>query len=564
MRNFLFLFVTGVALLLLPSCNDTAVNDEEQSPETITADESLERLVDQYATVRLTTDMAQLSDRQKQMIPLLIQAGQIMDELFWYEAYGHRDSLLATIDDAAMEQYIDINYGPWDRLDNNRPFVPGVGPKPPGANFYPPDMTKEALEAADLPDAKGLYNFVRRNADGSLYTIPYREQFAEQVQAAAQLLRRAAELADNAALKRYLTLRADALLSDDYQPSDMAWMDMKDNQIDVVIGPIETYEDQLFGAKAAHECYVLIKDMEWSQRLAKYAAFLPELQQGLPVDPAYKSESPGTDSELNAYDVVYYAGDCNAGSKTIAINLPNDEEVQQAKGSRRLQLKNAMRAKFDQILEPIAEVLIVPEQREHVTFDAFFANTMFHEVAHGLGIKNVIKGQGTVREALQEHASALEEGKADILGLYMIKQLHDRGELEGELHDYYVTFMAGIFRSVRFGASSAHGKANMIRFNFFQEEEAFTYDPESGHYAVDFDKFEAAVTKLSQLILTLQGDGDYDGVGRLVADKGNISADLQRDLDRLAEQQIPVDIVFEQGVDVLGLEAARTEEPSGR
>jgi hypothetical protein len=478
-----------------------------------------------------------------------------MNELFWYEAYGSRDELMAGLDDEQVKRYAAINYGPWDRLDNNTPFVEGVGAKPAGANFYPQDMTKNEFEVAELPQGSSLYTFVRRKEDGSLYTVPYHEQFAEQVQKAADLLRQAADLADNPALKKYLSLRADAFLNDEYQPSDMAWMDMKDNDLDVVIGPIETYEDQLYGYKAAHECYVLVKDMEWSDRLAKYAAFLPELQRGLPVADTYKSESPGTDSELNAYDVVYYAGDCNAGSKTIAINLPNDEEVQNRKGSRRLQLKNAMRAKFDKIMLPISEVLIAPEQRKHITFDAFFANTMFHEVAHGLGIKNVLqgKGGGTVRKALKEHASALEEGKADILGLYMIKQLHDKGELDGDLHDYYVTFMAGIFRSVRFGASSAHGKANMIRFNFFQERDAFRYDEAMGQYAVDFEKFEEAVSELSKLILTLQGDGDYDGVAQLVAEKGLIGESLQRDLDRLTDQNIPVDIVFEQGVDVLGL-----------
>jgi len=252
--------------------------------------------------------------------------------------------------------------------------------------------------------------------------------------------------------------------------------------------------------------------------------------------------------------VVYYAGDCNAGSKTIAINLPNDEEVQLAKGSRRLQLKNAMQAKFDHILVPIANVLIHPDQREHITFDAFFANTMFHEVAHGLGIKNTLNGKGTVRSALKEHSSALEEGKADILGLYMITQLHEKGEIEGDLKDYYVTFMAGIFRSVRFGAASSHGKANMIRFNFFNDYGAFAKDEKTGTYRVNFEKMQEAMNALSGKILTLQGDGDYEGVAQLVEEKGKIGNDLQAELDRLSDQNIPVDIVFEQGIDVLGLE----------
>lgn len=554
MRLFNPLFL-ALSLLFIFSCGSEA--GQEATQETSPADSlivDIDQRLGKYVPVRLTTDVSLLTDQQKQLIPVLMEAGKIMDELFWYEAYGKKDSLMEVLTNEKLEQYVTINYGPWDRLAGNEPFIYGVGPKPAGANFYPVDMTKEEFEAAQLEGKAGLYTFLRRDEAGKLKTVAYHEQFAEQVQKASGLLRQAAALAENEALKKYLNMRADALLSDDYQASDMAWLDMKDNQVDVVIGPIETYEDQLFGYKAAHECYVLVKDMDWSQRLEKYAAFLPELQKGLPVPAKYKAEQPGSDAQLNAYDVVYYAGDCNAGSKTIAINLPNDEEVQLQKGTRRLQLKNAMRAKFDKILVPIADMLIAEDQRQHITFDAFFANTMFHEVAHGLGIKNTINGKGTVREALKEHSSALEEGKADILGLYMIKQLHNKGELEGDLKDYYTTFMAGIFRSVRFGASSAHGKANMIRFNYFAEQGAFARDPETGTYRVDYDKLEQAMASLSGLILTLQGDGNYDGVAGLVNTKGKIGEQLQASLDRLSEASIPVDIVFEQGVDVLGLD----------
>jgi hypothetical protein len=332
-------------------------------------------------------------------------------------------------------------------------------------------------------------------------------------------------------------------------------MDVKDNEIDLVIGPIETYEDRLFGYRAAYEAYVLIKDLEWSDRLSRFAAFLPDLQDGLPVADEYKWETPGTDSDLNAYDVVYYAGHSNAGGKTIAINLPNDEEVQLDKGTRRLQLKNAMRAKFEKILEPIADELIDGSQRKHITFDAFFANTMFHEVAHGLGIKNTINGRGTVREAMLDLASSMEEGKADILGLYMITELHKAGELgDVDLRDYYTTFMASVFRSIRFGASSAHGKANMVRFNFFIDSGAFVRDAETGKYRVDYEEMDAAMTELSRLLLTLQGNGDYEGAAELTNAKGVISAQLQSDLDRLTSAQIPVDITFRQGVAELGIE----------
>ena len=541
------------AVVTLSGCGlATEIAEQTNGQDTI----SSSLLLDKYTAVRLDPSLDHLSEQQQQMVAKLIEAADRMNELFWYEAYGQRDSLLNTKINPPTREFIDINYGPWDRLNGNEPFVEGVGAKPPGANFYPTDMSKEEFAQADLPDKASQYTFIRRNADGDLVSVPYYEMFAQQVQEVSDLLKEAADLAEDPNFAHYLKLRAEALLTDDYQASDLAWMDAKDNAVDVVIGPIETYEDQLFGYKAAHEAYVLIKDQEWSDRLAKYAAFLPELQRNLPVPDAYKQETPGSDADLNAYDVVYYAGDCNAGSKTIAINLPNDEQVQLQKGTRRLQLKNAMRAKYDKILVPLSEVLIDPEQQPHITFDAFFANTMFHEVAHGLGIKNTVNQRGTVREALKDNASALEEGKADVLGLYMVTQLHEQGELEGDLKDYYTTFLASIFRSVRFGASSAHGKANMIRFSYFQEKGAFERTAD-GTYRVNYDHMRQAMNDLSRDILTLQGDGDYAGVAQLVSTRGVIDDPLQQDLDRLDAQNIPVDVVFEQGLDVLGLSVDR-------
>lgn len=549
MKKILALMVLAV----LFSCKN---NNEARKPtKQVTVEENtsdMQKKLNKYVSFKLTSDVSVLTENEQKMLPILIKAAAKMNDLFWYEAYGDKSELLNSITDEDAKKFVEINYGPWDRLDGNASFVEGIGEKPAGANYYPTDMTKEEFEDFNDENKSSLYTFLRRNDEGELFTIPYHKQFEAEVKEVSSLLLEASKLAEDEGLKKYLELRSQAFLDDNYQPSDLAWMDMKTNTIDVVIGPIETYEDQLFGNKASHEGYVLIKDQEWSKKLAHFTQFLPELQNGLPVEDAYKQETPGTDSDLNAYDVVYYAGDCNAGSKTIAINLPNDEEVQLQKGTRRLQLKNAMRAKFDKILVPIAEQLIDKSQREHITFDAFFANTMFHEVAHGLGIKNTINNKGTVRTSLKELASALEEGKADILGLYMVQQLHKKGEIDGDMKDYMTTFMAGIFRSVRFGASSAHGKANMIRFNFFKEKEAFTKN-EDGTYKVNYGKMEEAMKELSNLILTLQGNGDYDGVAKLVEEKGKIPKDLQSDLDKLAEANIPVDVIFEQGIEALGL-----------
>ncbi|HUF64768.1 MAG TPA: hypothetical protein VMM17_02215 [Gemmatimonadaceae bacterium] len=508
-----------------------------------------ERLA-KYTPVRLDPDTGGLTADERRMLPLLIDASRAMGEVFWVQAYGNRDSLLNSIADPITREFIVVNVGPWDRLDNNTPFVAGVGSKPPGANFYPGDMTREEFEEATRDSGarsdslKSLYTMVRRDAAGRLVAIPYHQMFAPQHQRAAARLREAAALAEDAGLKRYLTLRADALLTDNYQPSDMAWLDMKTNTLELVIGPIENYEDALFGYKAAHEAFVLVKDKEWSDRLSRYAAMLPALQRGIPVAEEYKRETPGTDSDLNAYDVVFVAGDANVGSKTIAINLPNDEQVQLEKGTRRLQLKNAMRAKFDKILVPIAGELIATDQLQHITFDAFFGNVMFHEVAHGLGIKNTINDRGPVRTALRERYSALEEGKADILGLYMIRQLSSHGEMTGRIEDNYVTFLASLFRSIRFGAASAHGRANVVAFNFLERRGAFTRGAD-GKYRVNVAQLRAGADELSRRILTIQGNGDYDGTGAFYAEFGAIGSVLQTDLDRLRTAGIPVDIVYE-------------------
>jgi hypothetical protein len=549
MRKIIVLLV----LITIISCKN---NKKARAPKKqVTVEQTtsfMDKNLNKYVSFKLTSDLSKLTDNQRKVLPILIKAADKMNELFWYEAYGNKSELFSKIKEVSTKKFTEINYGPWDRLNGNKSFVEGIGEKPKGANYYPANITKDEFEKSTDKNKTSLYTFIRRNKEGKLTSIPYHIQFESQVKEVAQLLKEAAKLAEDAGLKKYLNLRAEAFLTDNYQPSDFAWMDMKNNTLDIVIGPIETYEDQLFGYKASHEAYVLIKDQEWSKKLAHFINFLPELQKGLPVDDAYKQETPGTDSDLNAYDVVYYAGDCNAGSKTIAINLPNDEQVQLKKGTRRLQLKNAMQAKFDKILVPIAKVLIDKDQRKYIKFDAFFANTMFHEVAHGLGIKNTINNKGTVRNALKEKASALEEGKADILGLYMVQQLHKKGEIKGDMKDYMTTFMASIFRSVRFGASSAHGVANMIRFNFFKEKGAFTKN-EDGTYKVNYEKMEGAMKDLSNLILTLQGNGDYEGVTKLVEEKGKISADLQKDLDKLSNANIPVDVIFEQGVKVLGL-----------
>ena len=521
---------------------------------------TMQQRVDTYAKVTLTTDVSKLTTAEKQMVTLLIEAAEQMDGVFWQEAYGDKGTLLQGINDAATRRFVEINYGPWDRLNENESFVPGVGTKPQGANFYPHDMTTEVFESylAQHPDQadalKSLYTVVRRADGGQLKAIPYHQNFAAEHKAVAAKLRAAAELAEQASLKKYLLARADALESDEYQASDLAWLDMKDNRIDVVIGPIETYEDQLFGYKAAHEAYVLVKDMEWSQRLSKYAALLPELQKQLPVDEQYRTEEPGSNSDLNAYDVIYYAGDCNAGSKTIAINLPNDEEVQLQKGYPPTAAEERHAREIRQ--NHGADCRRTHRSRSATTRHLQRVFLEYH-VSRGsarTGHQIHRRGKPTCpRCAPQSRFFYRRRLKQTCWACSWSTNFGNGGEItEGDLEDYYVTFIAGIFRSVRFGATSAHGKANMVRFNYFADRQAFTRET-NGRYRVHLPAMREAMRALSGELLTLQGDGDFENTGNFIDTWGEIGPALAADLQRLNQKGIPVDVVFKQGKDVLGL-----------
>ena len=512
-------------------------------------------LADQYAEFPLTTDLNQLTENEKKMLPILIEVANIMENIFWQNAYGDKNALMAQFaQDSAALKYLSINYGPWDRLNDNKPFIDGVGAKPLGANFYPADMTKEEFDSLDDPRKTDWYSVIRRDAAGKLIVLSFHEAYPEEVAKASKLLEEAAELAEDPGLKNYLALRSKALLDDDYLASDLAWMDMQNNTLDFVVGPIETYEDQLYGYKAAHSGQILVKDKEWSKRLSEYAQYLPKLQENLPVPAKYKKEKANANPDMNAYDVIYYAGDCNAGSKNIAINLPNDPRVHAAKGSRKLQLKNSMQAKFEKMVVPISKLLITPDQQKHISFDAFFENVMFHEVAHGLGIKYTLNGKQDVRSALQNYYTSIEEGKADILGLFCVTKLAEWGVLENkDLMDNYVTFIAGIFRSTRFGAASAHGKANMMQFAHFMESGAISRDEATGYYTIDFEKMKKDIEVIAGEYITIEGDGDIETAAKLVAEKGIVTPVLQKDLDRIADANIPKDIFFKQGKEVLGL-----------
>jgi hypothetical protein len=507
--------------------------------------------VEEYAQVELKSDLVNnLNDKEKELVKIFFQVGEITDDLFWQQTFGDK-SQLDTITDSYAKEFAMIHYGAWDRLDNNKPFLVGYGEKPAVCNYYPHDITAEEFDAFEDANKNSWYTVIRRNEDGSLKSVWYHEAYAEEIGRICALLEKAVTLAEDPGLKNYLEKRIEAFKTDDYLESDLAWMDMKDSKIDFVTGPIESYDDKFQETKALYESFILLKDEARSKDLAKFVAMLPALQKELPCAPEYKTFVPGTSSDLNVYDAVYYAGDCNAGSKTIAINLPNDERVHALKGTRRLQLRNSMKAKFDKILMPIGQLIVTPEQQKYLNFDAFFWNVTFHEVAHGLGVKQTINTNESVDAVMGTEKTSWEEAKADILGLFMVTKLIEMGEITNiTAEDAIATYIAGILRSVRFGAASSHGKANMMCFNYMEKAGAFSRDAK-GQYVIDFGKAKEAMNGWAALILQTQGDGNVEFATKYRAENGGITPALQADLDKINGAGIPRDITFIQGADIL-------------
>jgi hypothetical protein len=502
-----------------------------------------------YADTPITADLSHLSDGERAVLDRLVGAAEIMQDLFWRQACPCRAEIAQRLALAkgpaaeAADQYFAINMGPWDRRFDREPFF-GDWPHPAGANYYPLDMTEQEREqiAADQGQLRSLTTMVRRDDSGQLTAVPYSEFFQADLERAAGLLREAADLTANESLARFLRARADAFLSDDYFESDMLWMDL-DSPVEITIGPYETYEDNLFGFKAAFEAFVTIVDPAESARLDRFKQELPWLEAHLPIPDAYKNPNRGTASPIRVVDEYFAGGDTRAGIQTIAFNLPNDERVREAKGSKKVLLRNVMNAKFTQILMPIGRTLVVPDQVGDLTAESFFLHTLFHEMSHGLGPGRIeVDGRQTeVRLELRDLYSTIEEAKADAMGEWAILKLQGKGLFpESIVRQQAATYLAGLFRSVRFGIAEAHGQANAIQYNFLREQGAIRQDAATGRFSVDTDAFVPAIEALVSRICTLQAEGDYDAAAAMVDRYAVMPPELSAALKALAS--IPVDI----------------------
>lgn len=527
------ILLVGASLAALVACNDRTPKSD------------IQKKIDAYAVFQIGSPyMEGISDNGKEVLNLFRKAADAVDDIYWKQTFGDKN-LIMSMPEGPVKDYALINYGPWDRLDDNVPFIEGYGEKPAGACFYPQDMTAEEFNALADSAKFSPYTLIERGEDGKLKTVWYHDAYKTEVEEICKNLEAAATMTIKESVRNYLLTRAEALRTDSYRESDYAWMDMKDSKMDLVIGPIENYEDGVYGIKTSYECYILLKDLKKTEELTKYISMLPDLQKSLPCPEEYKTFVPGTESDMFVYDAIYYAGEANAGGKTIAINLPNDHQVQAEKGTRRLQLRNVIKAKFDKMVYPIGQILFEPEQQRYLSADAFFWNVTFHEVAHGLGIKETVNGLGSVKEALGNEASTWEEAKADILGLYMVCNLIDKGEIPLISKEAAITtYIASLVRSVRFGAADAHGRANMMCYNFLKNNGAFERNKQ-GLYHVNYEKVPQVVADWANLIITTQATGNYMFAKEYESNHAVISEALSADIANVNRGGVPVDIRFE-------------------
>jgi hypothetical protein len=511
--------------------------------------------LEQFAPVTLGFDASLLDTDQRRVVRELVEASHHLDDIFWVQAWrgnANREALLPRGDDPesrATREYYDIMYGPWDRLEGNEPFLSGAGEKPEGAGFYPADMTREQFEVwiAEHPEDeaafKSEYTRIERTPDGGLEAVPYHEAYVDQVEAASENLLAAAERAGNPSLKRFLELRAGALLSDDYYESEVAWVRLTDNLIEPTLGPYENYEDGLFGYKVSYESFIGLKDPVESERLASLVSHLPALEAALPIPDEHKYLDRSFESPISVVTLIYAAGESNAGIQTIAFNLPNDPRVREGEGSKKVMLRNVIDAKFETTLKPIAERVLVPEQAAKISVDPYFTRVLMHELAHGLG-PDYVTGQPelTTRQGLKDRYAAMEEAKADAVGTNSLRVLADEGVYdEAFLEEVYIDHVADMFRCVRFGVTEAHGLGCLTQFNFLRDRGAITYDETTGLFAADLEVFPVAIAELAGIYLMMQATADYEGAGRFIDTFGTISPEMQGALDRLAGE-VPVDI----------------------
>jgi hypothetical protein len=564
-RKFLFSVIASLAAGAVAAASGVAA---VQHAPSVPSQSELRSMIGRFAPAEITADTSKLPENERQALRKLVEAARLMDSLFLEQVWAGNDALLQQLARATRGfrlkaeapgpaegteasdrlHYFLINKGPWSRLDHNRPFISGVPEKPDAANFYPAGATKDevqkwidSLSGDEKTRATGFFTTIRKSPDGKFVAVPYSVEYQGSLAAASSLLREAAQLTSQPTLKGFLQSRADAFISNDYYASDVAWMEL-DASIEPTIGPYEVYEDEWFNFKAAFEAFITLRDDAETKKLQNFSAGLQALEDALPIDPKHRNPKLGALAPIKVVNVLFTAGDANSGVQTAAFNLPNDERVVKEQGTKRVMLKNVQDAKFRMVLQPIAKLALAPGQDRDVSFDAFFTHILMHELMHGLGPHNIsVAGRATtVRQELKETYSTIEEAKADVSGLWALAQLAERNKIDREIaRTMYTTFLASMFRSIRFGLNEAHGRGVAIQLNHFLDAGAVKVGSD-GTFAVDDAKILPAITALTREIMTLQAEGSYEQAKAMIERLGVVRPPVQKVLDRLSA--VPVDI----------------------
>ena len=554
-KIILFINSLAIASILLVSCNGevkTSDIPDTNNEQEIATEKTMKEKVAQWKEIKLSADLSSLTDNQKDLLKIFIQISEKIDDLYWEQMFGNKQDFLSKIKDPDTFKYAQINYGPWDRLAGRESFMPEYKKRPLGVNFYPKDV--KYLPFISLTDEAKLsaYTLIKRDNSGELYASPYHKEYEKQLKEISDLLLTASEKCDNSSFKTYLIARSKAVLTDDYYESDVAWMNVKDNKIDFLVGPVETDQDMFIHIKAAYESYLLIRDDELTEKAQRYASLVGSLQKCLPMNKQYKEVPMAVNADFGVYDVIFYGGRCNSGGKTISINRPYDTRVLREFGSRKLQFKNSTEAKFNSILKPIADVMIVGEQLEYVSAESFFETNMLYEISEKLGFNKCLDGK-PVKDALKDYYQLIEKVRSDIVRLYVLDDLVMAKEMtEDDKKKHYVGYLANLFRIVRLGDEEPQAKANMVIFNYFKNAGAVIRNAE-GKYSINFEKTNAQVKSLTELIHKIEEDGDYATAKALITDNAQMKDELKTDLKKVQESGVPIDIIFKQGTEVLGL-----------
>ena len=545
MRKLIYFIILGIGVF---SCS----NDDNKTKEKITENQetktqlTIQDRINQYAPIKLNPDTASLTDKQKKFLQLLIEASSYVNDILWLQNFGDKQEILSKITDKDTLTYVKINFGPWDYVRNNEPFITGYGKKPAGANFYPNDIKYLPFIQMPFSDKLSMHTIIKRNPeDNTLYTVPYNEAYKEQIEKITKKLQEAIQYCDNEQFKKYLEEKIKTLQTDDYYTSDALWMDIKDRKIDIIIGAYDTELDKFLNLKAAYEAFVMIRNDEWTNKLASYIKLLPTLQKSLPVEDSYKNQKLAIGTDMVVCDLVYVGGYSDFGPKQIAITRPMEGKVTMEKGTRKIQFMNVTNAKFQKILYPIAQLLVDSSQAQKVSTKAFFESNFFFEISEGLILKKTINNKGTVKSALKDFYNIARNIHNDVMRLYLLSILANHKELDVDIESSYVTYLADMFRSIRFGTAHSQAKAAIINLNFFLEKGAITKNKKTGKYKIDYDKMKKAVKEQTYNILIIEGNGDYKSLKEMYNKYSYLNKDIEKDIAKVNNSNIPIDIRFE-------------------